>query len=121
MMAGLKAKIGANNEKFESLRTTSFLSWMDIHQARIESTQEEIKTKMVLHQEKMDAQLKEMEACQKETMACQEVMEACLEKTEAYLKRTEQTPEEIEAIVGYQEAPNRRGHSGNCQSTEGLV
>jgi hypothetical protein len=38
----------ANNEKFEVLQGT-FVSRMDIHQARTVSTQEEIKTKMGIH------------------------------------------------------------------------
>jgi hypothetical protein len=35
---------------------------MDIHQARTESTQEEMKVKMNIHQEKMYAWLEEMKA-----------------------------------------------------------
>jgi hypothetical protein len=43
----MDAKIGANNKKFEVL-----VSRMDIHQARTESTQEEMKAKMDSHHEK---------------------------------------------------------------------
>jgi hypothetical protein len=43
------AKIDANNEKFEALRGTP-ISRMDIHQPRTESTQEEMKAKMDIHQ-----------------------------------------------------------------------
>jgi predicted glycoside hydrolase/deacetylase ChbG (UPF0249 family) len=37
----MEAKIEANNEKFEVLLGT-LISWMDIHQARAETIQEEI-------------------------------------------------------------------------------
>jgi hypothetical protein len=37
----MKARTDASNEKFEALRGT-LVSWMDIHQARTEVTEEEI-------------------------------------------------------------------------------
>jgi hypothetical protein len=46
----LDAKTNANNEKFEALRVT-LISRMDNHQARIGSTQGEIKAKMDIHKE----------------------------------------------------------------------
>jgi hypothetical protein len=50
----LEAKIEARNEKFEVLWGT-VVSWMDIHQARTGSPWEEMKAKMDIHQEKMEA------------------------------------------------------------------
>jgi hypothetical protein len=50
----MEARVDANNEKSEVLRGTLF-SWMDIHQSRTTSTQEEMKAKMDTHQEKMKA------------------------------------------------------------------
>jgi hypothetical protein len=50
----MEARIDANNDNSEVLRDT-FISWMDIHQARTMSTQEEMKAKMDTHQEKMEA------------------------------------------------------------------
>jgi hypothetical protein len=49
-----KAEIRATNEKFEVLQGT-LVCWMDIHQARADSTQENINTKIDVNQEKMDA------------------------------------------------------------------
>jgi copper homeostasis protein CutC len=54
MMVRLESKIEANNEKFEVL-PGSPISQTDIHQARTEFTQEEMKAKMDIHQEKMEA------------------------------------------------------------------
>jgi hypothetical protein len=51
-----KAKIEANNKKVEVLRGI-LSTWMDIHQARPESSQEETKPKMNIHQEKMEAEI----------------------------------------------------------------
>jgi hypothetical protein len=48
----MKAEIRANSEKFEILQDT-LASRMDIHQARTESTQEELKAKMDSHHEKL--------------------------------------------------------------------
>jgi hypothetical protein len=45
----MKAEIRDNNEKFEVLEDT-FLSWMDIHQARTEAIEEEINAKMDTNQ-----------------------------------------------------------------------
>jgi hypothetical protein len=49
----MKAEIRANNEKFEVFHDT-LAFWMNIHQVRTESTQEQIKAKMDIHQEKME-------------------------------------------------------------------
>jgi hypothetical protein len=45
--------MGTNGEKFQVLRGT-LISLMDIRQARTESTQDEMKAKMDIHQEKME-------------------------------------------------------------------
>jgi hypothetical protein len=102
MMAGLEAKIkgkiDTNNEKFEVLQGT-LISQMDIHQARTQSTQEDTKAKIHIHQEKMDAWLEEMKAWQKETTACHELTEARLEKVKANPEKTKVGLEETEAAV----------------------
>jgi hypothetical protein len=53
----LEVKTEANNEKFEVLRSTLVLR-MDIHQPRTVSTQEEMKSTMDIHQEKMEAAIR---------------------------------------------------------------
>jgi hypothetical protein len=50
----MKVEIKTNNKKFEVLQGT-FVSQMDIHQARTEAIQEEIIAKMDAHQESMEA------------------------------------------------------------------
>jgi hypothetical protein len=50
----MEARISANNEKFEFLRGT-LISQMDIHKTETLSTQEEMKAKMEILQEKMVA------------------------------------------------------------------
>jgi hypothetical protein len=57
-----KEEIEANNEKFSVLLGV-LISQMDIHQARTEANQREMKTKM-------DAWLEETKAWQKEMTAC---------------------------------------------------
>jgi hypothetical protein len=52
--AGLEANTDANNEKFEVLRGT-LVSRLDIYQATIDFTQEKIKVKTDIHEEKMEA------------------------------------------------------------------
>jgi hypothetical protein len=52
----MEAKTDTNNEKFEVLRGT-LISPMDVHQARSETTQEEMKAKMDIHQEKLEASI----------------------------------------------------------------
>jgi uncharacterized coiled-coil protein SlyX len=54
VMAKMKTEMRANNEKFEVLRGT-LTSRKNIHQARTESTAEEMKAKIDTHQEKMEA------------------------------------------------------------------
>jgi hypothetical protein len=73
---------------------------MDIHQARTESTQEEMKAKMDIHQKKMDTWLVEIKTWRKETTACQEMMEASLGSKEP-------TPLETMSIAKQQEVPKR--------------
>jgi hypothetical protein len=50
----MEARKDANNEMSKDLRGT-LVSQMDIHQARTESTQEEMEDKMYIQQEKMEA------------------------------------------------------------------
>jgi uncharacterized membrane-anchored protein YjiN (DUF445 family) len=50
----MEGRIDANNEKSEVLQGT-LVSWMDVHQARTMSTKEEIKAKVDIQQEKMEA------------------------------------------------------------------
>jgi hypothetical protein len=50
----LEARIYTNSEKFEVLGDT-LISHLDIHQARTEAVQEEMKAKMDILQEKMEA------------------------------------------------------------------
>jgi hypothetical protein len=49
-----QGKMEASTEKVEVLRST-LNSWMDIHHARTEFTQEEMKAKMDIHQEKTNS------------------------------------------------------------------
>jgi uncharacterized protein YacL (UPF0231 family) len=69
---------------------------MDIHQARTEAIQGEIKAKRDVHHERMGAI---MNAWLKETTACQEVTETCLEKTKANPEKMKAGLEEMEAAV----------------------
>jgi hypothetical protein len=72
---------------------------MDIHQARAETVQEGIITKMDTHQERMGTSIN---AWQKEMMACQEATEACLESKEP-------TSGEIESVAVHGEVPKEEG------------
>jgi hypothetical protein len=63
----MEARIDSNNEKFEVLRG-SFISWMDIHQARTVSAQEEMEARMGIHQEKMEATVHSTWSESKETI-----------------------------------------------------
>jgi hypothetical protein len=62
----MKTEIRANNEKFEVIQGT-LISWMVIHQARTESIQEEMKAKMDIHQEKMEAAIHSIQSELEET------------------------------------------------------
>jgi hypothetical protein len=68
----MEARIVANNEKIE-VRWSTLVSQMHIHQARAETFQEEIITKMDTGQERMGAS---MNAYQNKLKARWEVMEA---------------------------------------------
>jgi predicted nucleic acid-binding Zn-ribbon protein len=70
MTAMLKAKIEAKTDSHHG-RMRSFeilFSWMDTHQARTESTQEEMRTKMDMHQKKMEAAIHSLQSKLKETI-----------------------------------------------------
>jgi predicted ribonuclease toxin of YeeF-YezG toxin-antitoxin module len=56
MTAGLEDKIVTNNDKFEVLRCT-LVTWVDTHHDRTESTEGEMKVKIDIHQEEMEAAL----------------------------------------------------------------
>jgi hypothetical protein len=79
-----------NNETFEVIQSTLIFQ-TDIHQA-------EMKAKMDVHQERMEAATHSMRAWWKEMMACEEVMEACLESNEP-------TSVEIESIAVHEDVP----------------
>jgi hypothetical protein len=66
-MARLEARIDADNEKFEVLQGAP-ISQMDIHQTRTMSIQEEMKAKMDVHQEKVEATIHSIRSELEETI-----------------------------------------------------
>jgi DNA-binding GntR family transcriptional regulator len=122
----IKAEIRPNNVKLEVIQGILF-SRMDIHQARAQSTEEEINAKMDAKQETIDASQKRLEAkidshheklraimrSDKEKM--EDMMEAYLENTEA--TNLEANPEEIESESEHQEVLKEEGA---METTEGL-
>jgi hypothetical protein len=89
----------ANNEKFEILPGT-LISWMDIHQARAETIQEQMTAELDTHHERMEANMN----------ACREGNKACLQKTKACLESKEQTLWEMVNVAVHLEGSNRTMH-----------
>jgi hypothetical protein len=64
-----------------------FVSRMDIHQARTESTQEELKANMDIHQEKMEAAIHSIRSELEETVKRVEDVQSCVnQKTQDFPK-----------------------------------
>jgi hypothetical protein len=97
----MKGKIKPNNEKFEVLRGT-LVSWMDIHQARTESTQEEMKAKIDIRQKKMEAAIHSIWSGLEETIKCrvEDALSCVGRKTQGH--RKELTEKIDETQVGLQ-------------------
>jgi hypothetical protein len=75
--------IDANNEMFKVLQGT-LVSRMDIHQTRIESTEEEINTKMDIHKEMMETAIHSIRSELEETIRYQieDILSFCRPRNE---------------------------------------
>jgi hypothetical protein len=104
-MKRLLAKTDANNEKFDVLRCTSILlSGMDIHQARTESTQEEMSDKMDIHPEKTVTAIKSIRSELEETIKhrVEDVLSCVDQKAQGLrkglTKKTDETQVDLQAV-----------------------
>jgi hypothetical protein len=95
---------------------------MDVHYARTEAIQEEIRAQMDAHQERMGASVN---AWSKDTKACQEMTEARLEKAKANLQKMKAGLEEMD-IAGevFEERLNKMDAmnlEANPENSEAIV
>jgi hypothetical protein len=109
----MEARIDMNNEKLEVLRD-SLVSWLDIHQARTMSTRE-MRAKMAIHQEKMEATIHSIQS------KLDEIIKHQVEDVPSYVDQKTQglSKELTEKIKETQDLQADKGPPGNQNRHKG--